>query len=90
MMTLHRALTRYELGQLTSTGLMLETLQLVSDQNVDSVLSSLPVEVLEVFKIFVEGHHSGVRVFNGPKPSEESLRTVTGWFAEHALLKSSP
>ncbi len=89
-MTLQHALLRYESGRLTATGLMLETLQLVTVENVDSILSSLPLEVLEALKKFVEGYRPGVRVFNGPKPSEESVRMVKGWFAEHALLKSNP
>jgi hypothetical protein len=88
MRTLEQAISHYETGRLTATGLMLETLQLVSVRNVDSVLNSLPPEVVEALKQFVQGYRAGVRVFNGPKPSAESVRIVKGWLAARALLKS--
>jgi hypothetical protein len=69
---------------------MLETLQLVNVQNIDLILGSLPLEVLEALRSFVDAYHSGVRVFNGPRPSEESVRTVKVWLAKRALLKSNP
>jgi hypothetical protein len=87
MRTLEQAIAHYETGRLTATGLMLETLRLVNVRNVDSVLNALPSEVVEVLDRFVQGYHSGLRVFNGPKPSAESVRIVKGWLAARALLK---
>jgi hypothetical protein len=89
MTSLERALSHYENGRLTATGLVLETLQLVNAQNVDSILVSLPPDVVEVLKRFVDGYHSGLRVFNGPRPSEESVRIVRESLAEHTLLKGN-
>ncbi len=88
MRTFEQAISHYETGRLTATGLMLEALQFVSVRNVDSVLNSLPAEVVEALKRFVQGYHSGLRVFNGPKPSAESVRIVKGWLAQRAPLKS--
>jgi hypothetical protein len=42
MTALEQALSRYEEGRLTATGLILESLQLVNAQNVDAVVGSLP------------------------------------------------
>jgi hypothetical protein len=39
------------------------------------------------FSAFVQDYHAGVRVFNGPKPSAESVRLVKGRLASRALLK---
>ena len=88
MRTLEKALSQYETGRLTATGLMLETLQLVSVRNVDPILGSLPSDVIEALKRFVQGYHSGVRVFNGPTPSAESVQIIKEWFAARALLES--
>ncbi|MGO9115670.1 MAG: hypothetical protein ACLP9L_41215 [Thermoguttaceae bacterium] len=88
MRSFEQAISHYETGRLTDTGLMLETLQLVNAQNVDLILNSLPSEVVEALKRFVQGYHSSLRVFNGPKPSAESVRIVKGWLAERAQLKS--
>ncbi len=87
MRTLEQAIAHFQTGRLTATGLMLETLQLVSARNVDSILDSLPSDVVEALIRFVQGYHPGVRVFNGPKPSAESVRIVKGWLAARALLK---
>ncbi len=89
MRTFEQAIAHYETGRLTATGLMLETLQIVSVRNVDSILNSLPSDVVEALMRFVQGYHSGVRVFNGPKPSAESVRIVKGWLAARALLKGN-
>jgi hypothetical protein len=86
-MTLEQAIAHYEAGRLTAIGLMLQTLQLISVRNVDSVLNSLPAEVVEALDRFVQGYRSGVRVFNGPKPSAESVRIAKGWLAARAPLK---
>ena len=50
MRTLEKALSQYETGRLTATGLMLETLQLVSVRNVDPILGSLPSDVIEALE----------------------------------------
>ena len=81
MRTLEQAIAHFQTGRLTATGLMLETLQPVSARNVDSILDSLPSDVVEALIRFVQGYHPGVRVFNGPKPSAESVRIVKGWLA---------
>ncbi len=89
MTNLERALSRYEEGRLTATGLILASLQLVNAQNVDAVVGSLPSEVAEELRQFAERYHSGIRVFNAPKPSEESIRIIKEWFADHSLLKGN-
>jgi hypothetical protein len=86
MTTLQRALSDYEIGRLTSTGLMLESLQIIDSGNVDSVLAALPSGVVETLARFVQGYHRDIRVFNGPKPSEESVRIAKEWLAEHAAV----
>jgi hypothetical protein len=88
MTTLQRALADYEVGRLNSTGLMLQSLQLIDAGNVGSVLASLPSEVLATLTRFVHGYHRGIRVFHGPKPSEESVRIAKEWLAEHAAIPS--
>ncbi len=77
------------MGRLTATGLMLNSLQLVNAQNVESVLGSLPAEVAEALRSFVESYHRGVRVFHAAEPSEESVRLVKEWFTDHALLSGN-
>ena len=84
MMDIEQAKAHYETGRLTATGLMLETLQLVSVRNVDTILRALPPEVFEALQRFVQGYHFGTRVFNGPEPSAESVRVVKGWLAARA------
>ena len=68
---------------------MLESLRVVNVESVAAVVGSLPVEVAEELRRFAERHHSGIRVFNAPKPSEESVRIVKEWFADHVLLKDN-
>ena len=50
MRTLEKALSQYETGRLTATGLMLETLQFVSVRTVHPTLGLLPSDVIEVLK----------------------------------------
>ena len=76
MTNLERALSQYEKGRLTATGLMLKSLQLVNTQNVNSMLGSLPAEVADTLRSFVETYHRGICVFHAPEPSEESVRLV--------------
>ncbi len=87
MTILDKALSHYETGRLTATGLMLQSLQLIDAENVEAIVESLPPEVAETLKRFVDNYHTGIRVFNGPQPSEESVQIVKAWIADHALLK---
>jgi len=67
---------------------MLQSLQLIDAENVEAIVESLPPEVAEALKRFVENYHTGIRVFNGPQPSEESVQIAKAWL-DHALLKGS-
>jgi hypothetical protein len=76
MNSLTEVLQHYYVGNFTATDTVLEVLQLVTDENVDAVLSSLPVEVLGFMKEFVADYHLGIRVFNGPRPSPHVIKLV--------------
>ncbi len=89
MNVLEQSISQYEMGRLTATGLMLNSLQLVNPENVGSVLGSLPTEVAEALRSFVESYNRGVRFFHAPEPSEESVRVAKEWFADHAMMKGN-
>src|SRR5258707_3172278 len=74
MQTINQLVQQYEVGNYTLTDLMLGALELVTDDNVDVVLSSLPKEAIVDLRQFVDYYHLGTRVFNAPKPSMAKVR----------------
>jgi hypothetical protein len=78
-------LQRYAAGEYTVTDTVLAVLQLVSNENVDVVISSLPLEVRLDLREFVRYYHPGVGIFNGPRPSVEAVQLVKECLAKSEM-----
>ena len=85
-MSLSDILRRYNASQYTVTDTMLAVLQLVSADNVDLVMSSLPQEVGVALRQFIGYYHPGIRIFNGPRPSVEAVGLVKEYLAKTSLF----
>lgn len=80
-MSLQEILRRYDASEYTVTDTMLAVLQVVSRENVESVLASLPEEVRDALRQFVGYYRPEVRIINGPIPSEQAVQLVREFFA---------
>ena len=80
-------LRHYDANHYTVTGFMLEVLQLITEDNVEMILSALPVEVGIQLRKFVGYYHPGIRVFHAPKPSMEVIGLVKQWLSENPLFR---
>jgi hypothetical protein len=76
MNDLDRLIQHYNAGNYTVTDLVLQTLQLITHDNADAILSSLPREAIVVLKQFVEDYRPGIRVFNAPEPKPDVVQIV--------------
>jgi hypothetical protein len=88
MQTIDQLVQQYEVGKYTVTDLMLRALELVTGDNIDVVLSSLPKEAIVDLRQFVDYYHPGLRVFNAPKPSMDKVRLVKARLATNSLSKT--
>jgi hypothetical protein len=88
MQTIDQMVQQYEVGNYTVTDLMLRALELVTDDNIDVVLSSLPKEAIVDLREFVDNYHPGIRVFNAPKPLMDKVHLVKARLATNRLSKT--
>jgi hypothetical protein len=80
MATPRQLVRRYEEGRITSTGLILDVLNLAGKQRLTKMLEALPVDILEQLRDFVENYKPGREVFRGPRPKIQTVRFVREWF----------
>jgi hypothetical protein len=81
MKTHSRVLEKYRDGRLTTTGLILETLDLPEEEMIDEVLEAVPEEVRDSFSLFVDDYTPGMVIINGPRPREDAIQHARDWLA---------
>ncbi len=80
MATDRQLVRRYEQGRITATGLILGVLSLPGKRRLTKMLETLPADVLEQLKDFVENYKPEMRIFHGPRPNLQAVRWVREWF----------
>jgi hypothetical protein len=63
-----RILDEYEEGRITATGFILDLFNEVKHADLREALESLPVDLVEQVREFVENYRPEMKVFRGPPP----------------------
>jgi hypothetical protein len=78
-----KILDYYEEGRITRTGAVLRLLDLADQEEMREAIETLPPEVLEELRDFVETYWPEMPVFPGPPPKPAAVR-----MAKEVLAKS--
>jgi hypothetical protein len=63
-----KILDEYEEGRITATGFVLDLLNKVNHADLKEALESLPVDLVQKVRDFVEVYRPDMKVFRGPPP----------------------
>jgi len=79
--SVERLLERYQEGQITKRGLVLELLSQSGSRRLSGALEQLPSDILKELKNFVESYRPGINIFRGPIPEAQTVRFVRLWLS---------
>ena len=74
----------YEEGRITSTGFILDLFNKVNHVDLKDVLESLPVDLIEQVREFVENYRPEMKVFRGPPPDPIAVSLARELLATNA------
>ena len=84
-----RILDEYEEGRITATGLILDILNKVDHADLKEALESLPVDLVERVREFVENYRPEMKVFRGPPPNLVAVKLAKELLAMKAISTDS-
>jgi hypothetical protein len=84
LITSEELLRRYKKGHITANGVILSLLNLTGKRRLLRALEILPEDLLQGLKDFVDNYKRQMRVFRGPHPKAQSVRTVREWLKNGA------